>query len=194
MKQESRLTIGIARCAALVSLASLAALASVSGGEGLAQEPPKSPDQRHDKGVIERIERDREAVMTGQFFTYDPAGRRDPFESLVRAQPVVKGKRPKGIAGMLVTEIDLLGVATDTAGNEIALFRGSDNRGYVLHEGDVVYDARLISIDLRAGTVVFRQEVDDPRRIKPYRDVVKRLRPETGKQAAQEDDEMEEGS
>ncbi len=194
MRHDSRLTVAFARLTALISLASLAALAGVSGGEGLAQEPPKSPAERQDRGVIERIDRDSEAVITGQFFTYEPAGRRDPFESLVRAQPVVKGKRPKGIAGMLVTEIDLLGVATDTVGNEIALFRGSDNRGYVLHEGDVVYDARLISIDLGAGTVVFRQEVDDPRRIKPYRDVVKRLRPESGQQVAQEDDEMEEGS
>ena len=194
MRKDNRLALGCVRFAVLASLASLAALAGISGGEGLAQEPPKAPQDRDGQDVIEQIERDREAVITGQFFTYDPAGRRDPFESLVRAQPVTKGKRPKGIAGMLVNEIDLLGVATDTVGSEIALFRGSDNRGYVLHEGDVVYDARLISIDLKAGTVVFRQEVDDPRRIKPYRDVVKRLRPDPGEQVAQEDGEMEEGS
>jgi hypothetical protein len=33
----------------------------------------------------------------------------------------------------------------------------------------------LIAIDTRNGTVTFRQQVDDPRLIKPYRDVVKRL-------------------
>jgi hypothetical protein len=35
----------------------------------------------------------------------------------------------------------------------------------------------VIAVDPRLGTVTFRQQVDDPRRIKPYRDVVKRLVP-----------------
>ena len=127
--------------------------------------------------VLERIARESEAVITGRHFTYDPAGRRDPFEPLVKAEPVRKGKRPKGIAGMLVAEIDLKGVAVDPTGRPVALFHGSDNRGYLLRVGDVVYDARVIKIDPVSGLVVFRQQVDDPRRIKPYRDVIKRLRP-----------------
>ena len=127
--------------------------------------------------VLEQIRQDNEAVVTGRHFTYDPAGRRDPFEPLVRARKQFKGKRPKGIAGMLVSEIDLKGIIVDPEGEPLAMFQGSDNRGYTLRVGDYVYDGRLISIDPRRGIVVFRQQVDDPRRIKPYRDVIKRLQP-----------------
>jgi len=40
-----------------------------------------------------------------------------------------------------------------------------------------VYDGSVIAIDPSAGAVTFRQQVDDPRLIKPYRDVVKKLVP-----------------
>ena len=76
---------------------------------------------------------------------------------------------------MLVTEIDLVGIVQDPAGGDVAFFTGSDNKGYFLKVGDTVYDASLIGVDPRTGTVTFRQQVDDPRLIKPYRDVVKSL-------------------
>ena len=41
--------------------------------------------------------------------------------------------------------------------------------------GDRVYDGAIIAIDPIRGAVTFRQEIDDPRRIKPYRDVVRTL-------------------
>lgn len=175
-----------------------AALLFVAYAQEEQPAPPPPETAPAQEGVIEKIERERESIITGQHFSYDSQGRRDPFESLVKAQVMAPGgKRPKGVAGMLVTELDLKGIATDVAGHRVALVRGSDNRGYSLREGDVVYDARLISIDVDMGSVVFRQEVDDPRRIKPYRDVIKRLTPleqaesdETGEQG----DDMEEDS
>ena len=88
-----------------------------------------------------------------------------------------KGPRPKGVAGMLVTELDLVGIVKDSVGADMAFVIGSDNRGYFLKSGDEVYDGSLMGIDPRAGTATFRQQVDDPRLIKPYRDVVKRLVP-----------------
>ncbi len=35
----------------------------------------------------------------------------------------------------------------------------------------------MIAIDPATGSVTFRQQVDDPRQIKPYRDVVRKLVP-----------------
>ena len=58
-----------------------------------------------------------------------------------------------------------------------ALLMGSDNKGYFLRVGDEVYDGTIIAIDSRLGSVTFRQQIDDPRMIKPYRDIVKRLVP-----------------
>jgi hypothetical protein len=57
----------------------------------------------------------------------------------------------------------------------LAFFNGSDNKGYFLKVGDQLYDGRIIQIDRQLGQVIFRQEINDPRSIKPYRDVTKRL-------------------
>jgi hypothetical protein len=158
--------------ALLCTLAFGAALAQDAGDE----QPLPAPGGPSNETVLEGIKRDNESVIAGKHFTYDPAGRRDPFEPLVKSEPKrPDGKRPIGIAGMLVNEIDLKGVATDVQGSPVAMFRGSDNRGYTVHVGDIVYDGRVIAIDTRRGLVIFRQQVDDPRRIKPFRDVIKRL-------------------
>jgi len=166
---------------ALLALAAVAALvagawpALAEEGQAPASLQQQKQQQQNDQ-LIQQIQRDNEAVLSGRQFTYDPAGRRDPFEPLIKAEAgKPDGKRPKGVSGMMIAEIDLRGVATDVNGQPVALFRGSDNRPYSLRAGDIVYDGRVLSIDARRGEVVFRQQVDDPRRIKPYRDVIKRL-------------------
>ena len=116
--------------------------------------------------------------MTGQMFSYNPEGRRDPFRSLYELLGLTQGgKRPQGVAGMLVAELDLTGVVNDPRGGDVVVVMGSDNKGYFLRAGAEVYDGTVIALDTRLGTVTFRQPIDDPRSIKPYRDVVKRLVP-----------------
>lgn len=128
--------------------------------------------------TVEKILRQQEDLLRGQRFSYDPSGRRDPFRSLYEKVRFEKeGPRPKGIAGMLAAEIDLVGLVKDSSGGDVAFFKGSDNKGYFLRVGDEVYDAQLITMDPQRGAVTFRQQVDDPRLIKPYRDIVKRLVP-----------------
>jgi len=130
-----------------------------------------------DSETINKIMQDNEAMLTGRGFTYDPAGRRDPFRSLVDAANTVgRGPRPRGIAGMLISEVDLVGIVQKGKG-AIAFFNGSDNKGYFLKVGDALYDGKIIRIDRKTGTVVFRQDINDPRSIKPYRDVTKKLTP-----------------
>ena len=139
---------------------------------------PADPTTKAGEATVEEILKQQEQLLSGQRFSYDPAGRRDPFRSLLEEVAVKKkGPRPKGVAGMLVTELDLVGIVKDSAGADMAFVIGSDNRGYFLKSGDDVYDGSLMGIDPRAGTATFRQQVDDPRLIKPYRDVVKRLVP-----------------
>jgi len=125
--------------------------------------------------TINRIMEDNEAVLAGRGFTYDPAGRRDPFRSLVDPlNSISKGPRPRGIAGMLISEVDLVGIV-QKGRESVAFFNGSDNKGYFLRVGDTLYDGKITKIDRSSGTVMFRQDVNDPRSIKPYRDVSKRL-------------------
>jgi len=134
--------------------------------------------------TVETILREQEQLLSGQRFSYDPGGRRDPFRSLFQNVPLSKkGPRPKGVAGMLVAEVNLVGIVRDSRGGNIAFFTGSDNKGYFLHVGDEVYDGTVIAIDPVQMTATFRQQVDDPRLIKPYRDVVKRLVPQEEEKA-----------
>ena len=143
-----------------------------TGEKTTAQEISEAKEE-----MVEKIKKEQEEVEAGGYFSYNPEGRRDPFVSVIEEfWYKKKGPRPKGIAGMLISEIDLVGIAKDPAGN-IAFFHGSDNKGYFLRAGDEVYDGKLMKIDEAAGTATFRQQMDDPRLIKPYRDVIKRLRP-----------------
>jgi hypothetical protein len=142
--------------------------------------------QQQGQQTVETILRQQEDLLSGRQFSYDPGGRRDPFRSLFEEQAIRrKGPRPRGVAGMLVVELDLTGIVRDANGGNIAVVMGSDSKGYFLHVGDEVYDGGVIAIDPTAGTVTFRQQVDDPRLIKPYRDVVKRLVPQ-GEEKANE--------
>lgn len=159
--------------AVLVVLVAASAPAFPQAEAGEDDDGP-TPEQEQ---TVETILQQQEELLRGQRFSYDPGGRRDPFRSLYETVKLVKGPRPKGVAGMLVTEIDLVGTIRDDSSGDVAFFMGPDNKGYFLRVGDQVYDGTLIAIDASAGTVTFRQQVDDPRLIKPYRDVQKRLVP-----------------
>lgn len=159
----------------------LLAPAAMAAPEQEAAEAPRAAGASAEEtsaaaaNAIRKIISEEEDVLAGKRFTYDPAGRRDPFRSLIEKVDVQRqGPRPTGIAGMLISEVDLVGIVRDPDG-DLAFFNGSDNRGYFLRVGQRLYDGQVIRIDTRTGRVVFRQEVNDPRLIKPYREVVKEL-------------------
>jgi hypothetical protein len=135
----------------------------------LTEAPPKSE-------AVEKILQQQEALLSGQRFAYDPADRRDPFRSLMEVEATPEKRAcGEGITCMVIAEIDLGGIVKDDNDGDMAVFTGSDNKGYFLRVGDSVFDGTIIGIDPRLGLVTFRQEIDDPRRIKPYRDVKKSL-------------------
>jgi hypothetical protein len=167
-----------------VTIVALTLLVALSSPGFLAQEPTAStdkqatqPEGQSGEEAVEQILREQEALITGQGFTYNPEGRRDPFRSPFGAPAGGDRKRPPGMAGMLVAEIDLTGVVHDPRDGDVAVVNGSDNKGYFLRVGDEVYDGTVIAIDSSRGSIMFRQQIDDPRMIKPYRDIIKRLVP-----------------
>jgi hypothetical protein len=125
--------------------------------------------------AVEQILAQQEQLMRGQRFSYDPGNRRDPFLSLYERVDRRSHERLAGMQGRYIDEIDLNGIVEDPTGGDVAYFTGSDNKGYFMRVGDRVYDGAIIAIDPIRGAVTFRQEIDDPRRIKPYRDVVRTL-------------------
>ncbi len=135
-----------------------------------------APNQEHDEAVDD-ILRDEEAMLAGEGYFYDPGNRRDPFKSLLAARErvVLRGPRPEGIPGLLVDEIDVTGIYL-TADGPVAQVASADReKSYLLRVGDQLYDGDVVSIT--GSEAVFKQIVDDPTALKPFRDVVKKLNP-----------------
>jgi Tfp pilus assembly protein PilP len=112
-----------------------------------------------------------DSTVEGRQYVYDPAGRRDPFKSLL-VRERSRESRPPGIPGLSVDEMELQGIWKTRSG-WLAQVRGSDNKSYLLRKGDVLFDGEVI--DVRANELTLRQYVNDPQSVKPFRDVVKRL-------------------
>ncbi|MGH9361328.1 MAG: hypothetical protein ACRD2T_05375 [Thermoanaerobaculia bacterium] len=160
----------------LVGLAVLGCLAA----RGAAQPPPAAgaqpPAQTQTEGIDQILEGEEE-VLSGEGYTYDPGNRRDPFKSLLapaeRSQ--FKGPRPEGIPGLLIDEITLTGIFHTRRGYVAQVKATNQAKSYLLKEGDQLYDGDVLSIN--DDEVVFKQIVQDPTALKPFREVAKKLNP-----------------
>ncbi|MGQ9495133.1 MAG: hypothetical protein ACUVRY_02585 [Thermoanaerobaculaceae bacterium] len=134
---------------------------------------PASQEKPIDTSTVERILAGEEEVAAGGGFTYDPAGRRDPFRSLLagRAREEL-GERPSGLPGMGVEEIKIQGIIKLPEGY-VAMVQGVDNLSYLIKPGTVLYDGTVEKIE--PGKVTFKVNVVDPTSLKPYREVVRTL-------------------
>lgn len=149
-------------------------LAFLSAAVALAQtRTPTPPPSPVDTSTVERILRGDEAVDAGQGFTYDPAGRRDPFRSLLAAQPSKEtGVRSPGVRGVGVEELKLQGILRLPDG-WVAMVQGTDNASYLIRAGTVLYDGTVDRVE--PNRVIFRLQIADPKSLKPYREVVRTL-------------------
>ncbi len=112
-------------------------------------------------------------TLSGRGYTYDPAGRRDPFRSLlVRSENRGGGPRPPGIAGIGIDDVTIQGIWKTRSGY-VAQIRGTDNKSYLLRSGDVLFDGEVTRV--APNEVGFRQNLNDPQSVKPFRDVTKQL-------------------
>jgi Tfp pilus assembly protein PilP len=128
-------------------------------------------------GDIDQILEGEEEVLSGSGYSYDPGNRRDPFKSLLAApdRQEFRGPRPDGIPGLLIDEIDLTGIYKTSRGYVAQVKAANQAKSYLLKEGDQLYDGDVVSISHKE--VVFKQTVQDPTALKPFREVVKTLSP-----------------
>ena len=115
----------------------------------------------------------------GAGYSYDPAGRRDPFVSLTARGgdvPLAVGARPGGVPGLLVGEVTVKGIFKSPKGGFLALLQAPDGRTYSVKQGDKVFDGNVKAIT--QDTVVFSQDVNDPLSLVKQREVRKSIRPE----------------
>jgi hypothetical protein len=130
---------------------------------------PATPAESPGQALIEQDE----SAMAGRAYSYDPAGRRDPFRSLlVRSERGMAGQRPPGIAGIAIDDVILQGIWRTRAGY-VAQVRGTDNKSYLLRSGDQLFDGEVLRIG--PNEAVFRQNLNDPQSVKPFRDITKQL-------------------
>ena len=160
------------RCGLLAALA-FVALPVLAQEE---QEPLDLEAEDVDVSGIEEILRGDQAALEGEFFSYDPAGRRDPFRSLLigfeeEDMGTVK-VRPPGLPGMLVDELRVEGIVA-TPDGILAFVQGRDNLSYIIRPGTKLYDGEVMEI--LPNKVIFRQQVHDPKQLRPYEEVVKEL-------------------
>ena len=155
-------------------LVAVALAAAVSMAEAQRATPQPTPAPTPSLGSPgEALIEQEEAALAGRSYTYDPAGRRDPFRSLlVRPDDRARGERPPGIAGMSIDDVVVHGIWRVRSGY-VAQVRGTDNKSYLIRGGDLLYDGEVTRVG--PNEVVVRQNINDPQSVKPFREVTKQL-------------------
>jgi len=147
--------------------------------------------QKPDTEKADKVEQIEQEVISP--YTYQPKSKRDPFISPFDLEILRGGKKKKvpGIAGMSIDEIVLQGIIKSKNRGYEALVLGSDNKVYWIKPGDKLFDGEVLEIGMGKkspdeisspveagkvfGYVIFRQYVNDPNLIKPYKDIKKYL-------------------
>jgi len=108
-------------------------------------------------------------------YTYEPGGRRDPFQNLIGtgAEVRLSAKGVEGPAGLTVGEISVRGII-QSRGALVAMVQGPDNKTYLVHQGDKFMDGTVKAIT--AQGLVFVQAVNDPLSLVKQREIRKQLR------------------
>jgi Tfp pilus assembly protein PilP len=162
-------------------LLALVALAVFAPGAGPAQEPGRErAEVPGDLEDIDQLLEGEQEILAGEGFSYEPAGRRDPFKSLLAASeaPELRGPRPDGIPGLLIDEVTITGIFRTDAGYVAQVQSAASEKSFLLKRGDQLYDGDVVRIT--DNEIVFNQVVQDPTALKPFREVVKTLNPERG--------------
>jgi Tfp pilus assembly protein PilP len=120
------------------------------------EEPPNStPEQKKEEDVA--------------LASYDSQHKRDPFQNLASLQikppaaprlidPPPLSRRPPGLAGLLISEVSVIGTA-NKADKALVVLRGTDKFTYMALQGTKLYDGFIESVTAEETTFV--REVRD---------------------------------
>lgn len=165
------------------ALAAVTAAPAGAAAPGAVQAPPASPPAQAGTKAPDAVVPAPPARGTApENYSYDPAGRRDPFLNLTGrgGDTRLPGKRSDGAAGLSVAEITVRGIL-QSSGSLVAMVQGPDNKTYLVRQGDRFADGTIKTITPQALIIV--QEVNDPLSLVKQREIRKQLRSlEDGKQ------------
>ena len=153
-----------------VATAILAGWSAAASGQPPAQ-PPTPTAAEPEQAPADTVR----PPGVSEVYVYDPAGRRDPFLSLLNrgADLPSQSERPTGLAGLTVNDVALRGIVFSEDAY-IAVLQAPDNKTYIVRDGDRLFDGSIQSITAEA--VIFMQEVNDPLSLVEEREVRKPLR------------------
>ncbi len=167
-----------ARCLAAGAflLWGIAAPTQAQDEEYVPEEEALTEEKTDFSAIDDMLKMDEEVLSDPATYSYDPGSRRDPFRSLLRRQSMERRseKRPEGPAGLLIDELEVEGVFVLDDGPVVQVESASQRTSFLLRVGDQLWDGDVIRITL--DEVVFKQSVNDPTALKPFREVVKKLR------------------
>lgn len=111
---------------------------------------------------------------------YRHQSERDPFLPLVRG-PGGRGSDVKvrlGTTGLarFTVESCILEAVLKTRAGTVAWFQGPDNKPYKVTVGERFADGVVLEVSYDSGEVTIQQELNDPTAIKPFRNLVLRIR------------------
>ena len=112
-----------------------------------------------------------ELLSSDTLYRYDPRGRRDPFRSLLAYQTKGPENCQQGTVGCLLwDEITLQGI-WKVKGSFVCQILDKEHDVYWLKEGDALFDGQVTRIGI--DCIYYKQKVNDPTKINPFRDVEK---------------------
>ena len=116
-------------------------------------------------------------------YSYDPEGRRDPFESLLGRgnDPKTPSARPSGVAGLLISDVSVKGILRDRNGF-VAMIQAPEGKTFLVKQGDKLFDGSVKAIS--QDKVIFSQDVNDPLSLVKQREIPKAVRPADGRGAS----------
>lgn len=131
--------------------------------------PPAAPEDNLEEMVKDELQ------GSDTTYRYDPRGRRDPFRSLLQYQTKGPENCQQGTIGCLLwDEVSLQGI-WKVKGAFISQILAKNGDVYWVKEGDAMFDGQVTRIGI--DCIYFKQKVNDPTKINPFRDVEKCLAP-----------------
>ena len=151
----------------------LIAVTGVAYAQGAAAVQPAAPQPLQPSGAATPAAA-AAAAPAAEAYTYDAAGRRDPFVSLLsRGIEPAAGKKLTGLAGLSTGEVMLRGIM-QSRNAYVALVSGPDGKTYSARANDRLVDGVIRSVTPQG--LVIMQEVNDPLSLVKQREVRKGLR------------------
>jgi len=114
-------------------------------------------------------------VLKKESFSYNPAGRRDPFKNLLVGQEVKDKTLAGGISQISINDIILIGIAK-SKGKLTAIINGPQGFPFYLKIGDRLLDGFVLSI--KDSKAIFRKTRERGLPLYKSKDIVKEINPE----------------